>query len=60
MKRQPAKAEPIYKAADRVTRASSESEDMDLAAEATEGAPAKRLAAERPRASKALPRRKRR
>jgi len=44
MKRSEPKPESIDQAANRVTRSSSESEDMDLAAEATEGAPAKTLA----------------
>jgi len=44
MKRSEPKSESIDQAANRVTRSSSESEDMDLASEATEGAPAKTLA----------------
>ena len=44
MKRSQSRPETIDEAANRVTRSSSESEDIDLAAEATEGAPAKTLA----------------
>jgi len=44
MKRPQPRPESIDQAANRVTRSTSESEDIDLAAEATEGAPAKTLA----------------